>query len=1170
MNLKLLSDAEEIDLDRHGVIQAHAGTGKTYTIENLVVRLVSNPQENSRVHLREILLVTYTEKAAGELKTRIRLGIQKKLQAKEVLENEKLKDHLQDCLATMHEALIGTIHGVCLRLLQSWPFETGIPFQMQSADDSDGLNSMMRTVLRQDWQNPQTAMPQILERLTNKGGKITSADLQAVQEIAEKILDETHSVLDYTHVGNVGCKKFLEIINSYTPKILEDDLGGLLAEYAEIVKNLEKNPGLKKGCRNKAKLQIRAAEIAEVKDFSIVDMEFVEGLESWGTKTKISEQVDNPECAPLLRLVEIRMALAEHPFVRLQGKEKIVLLQDMAKRLRDLWVEHKQINGLLSFQDMLGYTCNAVLNNGEFRKAIQQRLRYGIIDEFQDTSVLQWKIFAGLFLEKNSGSRRLYIVGDPKQSIYSFQGANVGTYISAREEIISRGGALYGLVNNFRSTDELISDYNALLGSEILQSDWFIMENLTYPESGPGGVMASAPIRKKQMLHPLTKYPLQVMEISGDNKKQLYCMAQQAANVICTWVGRRVSLPDSNVFKERELTHGDFAVVVKTHKQAEPFLRVFAEKKIPVAKYKRTGVFMSAMAEDVRTLLHALVVDSTDYSARNSALLTHFFNYHPSGLANCIESASPEMERVLDLFFQWKKHIQEKRWGILFAQIFRQTKIAERLILLGDGEAKLTDLRQIMDYCMERLVRDNMSLSDLVEHLSALQKNGAKAEGEDSDLHSLASDNACVKILTMHGSKGLQFPVVFAVPGKQFIPKNGGISWIEQNKRMVRYTKGSPPIQMVTQVEQEFRRLLYVAFTRPQIALFIPLFRNAKGEIDDVLAQRLHALLHKNKLHLFNNYDFVNVNDIPENYSQTAVEEATESFAKADKYGQELAQKLRVLKINSRRTTQVSYSELSRQMPRERSSEPAEENNPDVKKEIVRCTSVLAPGAYTGNALHKILEQAVGSDLNWVAPQVKNTPPWLLTAIAREFPDANSEAQNLALQLVQRALNDALDLSAMYPNLHVRMADLPMQQRRAELEFQVWQSFSWINGFMDVVFRIPNSAGGVHPWRYFVLDWKSNLLDNYQETFIAASIQAEQYDLQASLYCHALHCWLKSMLKDSYYEQEHLGGAVFVYLRAYTNDFHSKPWCYKASPQKDAAFVEEQLQIKNKALGRGL
>jgi len=176
-------------LDHHGVIEAHAGTGKTYTIVQMVLRLLQGEAGRAFVHVREILLVTYTDKAAGELKTRIREGIEaciaelsdanyvqtNNLSLIGVTPHSSLLLHLSDCLNNLHEAMIGTIHSVCLRILHSWPFESGVQLQAQTGtvSDEDGTREVLYEIIRKDWQDPQGQ--------DTVGGLVPGAGLSALE-----------------------------------------------------------------------------------------------------------------------------------------------------------------------------------------------------------------------------------------------------------------------------------------------------------------------------------------------------------------------------------------------------------------------------------------------------------------------------------------------------------------------------------------------------------------------------------------------------------------------------------------------------------------------------------------------------------------------------------------------------------------------------------------------------------------------------------------------------------------------------------------------------------------------------------------------------------------------------------------------------------------------------
>ena len=148
-----------IGLDRHGIVEAHAGTGKTYTLVRLVLRMLSEPMPHGRggrPDLRNLLLVTYTEKAAGELKERIRKELVKAV--RDLPESDDLRLHLQGNLDNLEEAWIGTIHGVCQRILKNYPFETRLPFATEMKDDAEGSATMLRTAMRGGWSSEPVCM----------------------------------------------------------------------------------------------------------------------------------------------------------------------------------------------------------------------------------------------------------------------------------------------------------------------------------------------------------------------------------------------------------------------------------------------------------------------------------------------------------------------------------------------------------------------------------------------------------------------------------------------------------------------------------------------------------------------------------------------------------------------------------------------------------------------------------------------------------------------------------------------------------------------------------------------------------------------------------------------------------------------------------------------------
>jgi ATP-dependent exoDNAse (exonuclease V) beta subunit len=1224
--------ADDIDLSRHGVIEAHAGTGKTYTIVQMVLRILEQSVDTGKqrfryVHIREILLVTYTEKAAGELRRRIRDGIEERINTIHAGTNgarDPLAVHLEDCLNNLHEAFIGTIHAVCLRLLQTWPFESGVHFAAEIVDDEKGLEDTLCESVRTQWQHEDTFIPWALELLKTRGQRLEHKHFELVLKTALELLDSEHAELDLTMIEGRGLP---ELAGEYARinRSIETAQEDCIAALTGLITALQKARDSGKMAPNRlGLLSKRLPELIEMSVQRRFDTKILNNPCKVG-KTGIYTKPDIAKIPGIDEADRLAETVRQHALVKALGERDalvsrvlLALVCDAALLLADRWNSAKREKGCISYGDMLLLMLRAARNSLSLVNGLRARLRYAVIDEFQDTSLLQWKIVRELFLAGPADNiSRVFVVGDPKQSIYSFQGADVQSYLNAKRELQNNNGNEYTLKRNFRSCKEILDGCNAIFAAAADEEDWFRMggqkgSGISYSAdniAGPPEERTTPPARK------FVSPAVQVMALEGGASKRRLDMARYACTVIKNLHGTTISVPDGLAWKNRTLEYGDFAVIVEAHRHAEFFLDAFRDRGIPAVKYKMEGVFQSPMARDLIALLRAIINRENNAAPRLAALLTHFFNRRAGeidperDLEPCGRGAqcTGEDACIAHSLEEWTGLADRLQWARLFNSIQVRTGVRKRLMRLRDGERHLADLRQVIDYCMEMLCRDNPGLGYLVEHLARLYK-GEERAGQDRNLHVLATQKSSVKVLTMHAAKGLEFPVVFAATGgSRAAPKGPNVlTWTmpDGRKKVLPFVSindirtgdegSSPEFISLEQAMQERRRLLYVALTRAQALLFVPMhyqeiIRDGSCAInwtestipeksgDNDLTPRLKALLDGisgmepcRDIALFDESRFVQAGARRKG-GPPKTSESVKPVNLPD---------ISALRLASRICRQTSYTQLSRQAATVREIDRSEEEDDDTFRDDgprERERPDLPGGKRTGDALHLAIEELLLND-NINDAMGKNgeglekivgrhlASNGILHEIERlsksgiEADERRIKAVACATKYVRCALTAPLDLPG---GGTIEIAALDRTDRTPEMEFMLGVEPHWVHGYMDLVFRIRHQAAKGHPYRYYVLDWKSDTVDVYDEQSLDKRVVDRHYDLQAKLYCHALDRFLGGVLRDEYDPAENIGGAVYVFLRGFEcpgSKGNRCIWTRKAEPENDRDYVAELIK----------
>jgi exodeoxyribonuclease V beta subunit len=1013
------------DLDRHAVVEASAGTGKTHTLEGLVRDLL----RSGKARLDQILLVTFTEKATGELKGRLRESLEK---ARDRADGGEL---FQAALDQFDQAPIYTIHGFCQHVLQEYAFEHGQDFRPQLVDDGALLRRCLREIQRSHWPREY-------------GDR-----LRTVLEAA-----------GYTEKGGENWERLvLNVARRYRPAFSNR----LLPEPEE---------------------------------------ELPEGL----------------------------------PQEELRPR----FLARTVRRLQEQMVRYKRDRGLRSYDDMLVQMLEGLdpaVNPAADRliDRLRRRFRYAVVDEFQDTDPVQWRIFKRIFVD--GGNARLFIVGDPKQAIFSFRGADLPTYTNAVQEMtVGHGAATAPLKTNWRSAPELLTPLNRLFQ----ESGWFAAGNISYQEVEPPGEDDQ---RNKIVRDDTERAALTLVDFT--KVKRLTEARRRNAAFVAGEIGRLLGAASSGPLLEvvlksgppRPLEAGDIGVLVFKRAETWPLIKVFRAARIPFSCYKQAGLWQTDEVNHLDFVLRALARPE-DRPAFHRALLTRFFGATPEDLVRCEDLASAHRSRRL--FQQWLGLAERRAWSSLFASLLEDTGVVLREA--GDveeGERRLANFRHIIGFLEQEAYERNLDLLGILDLLNERRS----VAGDENDIQPIETERSKVRIMTVHASKGLEFPVVFLAGGFTSGTANDYLTYHEGTEMIVDLRKEESARDRGRQErDQEERRLLYVALTRAMFKLYVPLAASTHGgrgplvtilqpavdqaQVEDLESRFVGTVTPKEK-----------VSRADGTYQTRAIRSGSPLPVPAELFPQ-LDPDLKRRRIQVR-----SFSSLHRARATRLGEEASfVERPPRADDDVPGALDVPDPlrGPVFGDMVHNVLE-----GLDFASVGQASRPADLLRDGTPFRKLVDEQVKGSALKLRSRVRGEALEDAC-----RTQIADLvwnalrtpltaaggplwmiPAQDHVQEIEFhfpessgevppaEVHREEGFLTGFMDMVFR----KNG----RFFLVDWKTNWLDTYDAEALERCMHDSDYFRQYRLYLQALQRWLEKAQGEEFDFTRDFGGVYYLFLR---------------------------------------
>jgi exodeoxyribonuclease V beta subunit len=501
---------------------------------------------------------------------------------------------------------------------------------------------------------------------------------------------------------------------------------------------------------------------------------------------------------------------------------------------------------------MLGWLANALDSprGKPLAATLRERYRVTLIDEFQDTDELQWKIFRQLFIN-SVASNTVYVIGDPKQAIYGFRGADVHAYLEARQELSKSGAAAVKLRRNFRSTDRLIAACN-LIFEQKAEPAFFSGEIKYDPpaQCGRPALRAVAPDGKQIA-------PVTLVEFVPRDERHRFSrrMREAVGSQIADSIRRIVCDPEHAIrihdegTEPRKVSARDIFVLTRGVRDGVEFSKYLRDAGVPFAFYKQDGLFQTREAVYILDVLRG-IDEPGRRSNRFKAWASPFFAVDYTDLERLEDQGNAQP--MLDRLFEWRGLADAEHFADLFDALINQSGLAQRL-LLSDNRRELTNYEHIFEILGRAAARRGVTLTELIDLLDAWIAERATPAGNDDDrnIQRVEDERDAVQIMTIHKSKGLEADVV-AVYGGFFANNQPDPVSVFHCGNERRFAIGKPARELykpalTKERDEENQRLLYVALTRARVKLILPYITagTLKRDIDgcyEQLNDRLRVL----------------------------------------------------------------------------------------------------------------------------------------------------------------------------------------------------------------------------------------------------------------------------------------------------------------------------------------
>ncbi len=1135
------------------LIEASAGTGKTFAVAMLVLRAVT--EEN--VRLERILVVTYTKAAVAELRERIRLRL---VQARNLLQgrntdedqalsewietfsdDEKKKQQfltrLQLALTEIDKASVFTIHGFCQRMLQEQALEAGQLFDVELLTSLDrqyqkASESFWRThfyslvpwqcsLLMSQYQSPADLLA--LKGVVQGKNFLFEPNLPERDQLWLSLEESIKAMKEWWNIhGTAFVEQFQQFcLEEKFKKGFREECPSVLAHMADFFSgNSEKYP-------QKMSLLLFENVIGEINSRKVKKAEkeaFVDSL--------------------ILPVTDLEQLL--HTQKNLLTAFRIFSL----KKIKSIVAEFLETEGSASFDQLISGLSEGLAGDKgvTLKHTLQKRFDFALIDEFQDTDADQWSIFSTIF---STNSHKLYLIGDPKQAIYKFRGADIFSYFTARNEATH----FYSLSKNYRSHPQLVGAVNDLFtrrDDSFLFSEKGIIYQKVQPAKDGSYYLADennkhlSPFSYCMLDEQLDKKGKSTGWTSGNaDKVILKNIVQNCLELLSPENGAYIVSEEAGELSRKQLLPKDIAILVRSHSQAEKYQKAMVHHGIPTVIAGKNSVFSSLECQELILLLKA-IHDFENLRFIKSGMTISLFGLTGDELYNLWQD-NVAVAEWYDVFVECNRVWREKGVLQMLYYLVEEKQLFNNLASLPFAERRIANYSHLFELLQDAETEKNYGPRQTILWLQNCLISDDR--NEEVELR-LESDEDALQIVTIHSSKGLQYPVVFCPDlFKRSVRLKHERNIVVCNDVQTVVDFGSEKFDerkdIALQEElAEDLRLLYVTLTRAELCCYC-FWADVKASgvaTDSSFASALGYLLFDN-IKCDTSEQKTRLSELGSPLTVLKDIDITGSYYK------EAGDSALEVKMPSERSLKTDY-QVSSYSALAALSDHADITHP-LKAESVLTESQsqtpyaeLPKGARFGNCVHDVLEELAFEEIGR-----GNGSQKLRVLLDQKCQYYGIEAE---LDLLEAMLADTVNTPLSIKGGHIfKLSQLTDKSCLKEMEFYLRlahlnvseinkilhneatvqnlsekQLQGYMTGFVDLVC--------MHQDKYYVIDYKSNYLgetwDDYRMDKLTSAMASHNYGLQYYIYSLVLHQHLKAFMPGYSYERD-FGGVIYLFLR---------------------------------------